>query len=162
MPSGDAYIVLDSEHATATIAVLISFNQNPTTFTDWTNSTTGQSQPALRNFFQTTGSSMCIEVGIQSLDYTGAKDEANATILVQYSGGDGDLSQMSLNLNSFANVLNCPTVHRLDPFKQLHDLLGCYLHEQDCHLIHHLVRIHCDRLRVQYDPLGRFSVDSAP
>ena len=102
---GDAYIVLDSEHATATITVLISFNQSPTTFTDWTNSTTGQSQPALRNFFQTTASSICIEVDIQSLNYVGAKDGANATILVQYSGGDGDLFQVSPNLDGLANAL---------------------------------------------------------
>ena len=102
---GDAYIVLDSKRATTTITVLISFNQNPTTFTDWTNSTTGQSQPALRNFFQTTASSICIEVDIQSLNYLGAKDGANATILVQYSGGDGDLFQVSPNLGSLANVL---------------------------------------------------------
>lgn len=103
---GDAFIVLDSEHATASITVLISFNQNPTTFADWTNSTTGQSQPALRDFFKTTASSICIEVDIQSLNYTGAKDGANATILVQYSGGDGDLFQVSPNVDSLEKLLN--------------------------------------------------------
>jgi len=91
---GDAYIVLDSEHATATITVLISFSQNPTVFADWTNSTTGQPQPPLRDFFQTSSSAICIGVDVQSLNYAGAKDGANATILVQYSGGDGDLFQV--------------------------------------------------------------------
>jgi hypothetical protein len=95
---GDAYIVLSSEHAAATITVLISFNQNPTTFADWT-------KPALRDFFQTTSSSICIGVNIQSLNYTGAKDGANATILVQYSGGDGDLFQVTRTSDNLANIL---------------------------------------------------------
>jgi hypothetical protein len=104
-PLGDAYIVLSSEHAAATITVLISFNQNPTTFPDWTNSTTGQPQPRLRDFFQTTSSSICIEVDIQSRNYADAKDGANATILVQYSGGDGDLFQVTRTPDNLANLL---------------------------------------------------------
>lgn len=102
---GDAYIVLSSEHETATITALISFKQNPTTFADWTNSTTGQAQPALRDFFQTSGSSICIGVDVQSRNYADAKDGANATILVQYSGGDGDLFQVTRASDNLANLL---------------------------------------------------------
>lgn len=95
---GDAYIVLDSEHATATITVLISFNQSPTGFADWT-------KPPLRDFFQTTDSSICIGVDIQSLNYPDAKDGANATLLVQYSGGDGDLYQVTRTSDNLAILL---------------------------------------------------------
>ena len=101
--------------------MLISFKQNPTTFADWTNSTTGQAQPALRDFFQTTDSSICIGVDIQSRNYTDAKDGANATILVQYSGGDGDLFQVTPNLRQSRKfieiILQCTDVTLSSSFK---------------------------------------------
>lgn len=164
---GDAYVVLASEHATATITVLLSFNQNPTTFADWRNSTTGQPQPPLRDFFKTTESSICIGVNIQSLNYTGAKDGANATILVQYSGGDGDLYQVSLTWSTRRIRSNNPAVHGRDPFEQLHDPLKRHLLEQDCHPIHRVVYYDRPRLvkyghGVQHDNYRRPDVGTAP
>lgn len=78
------------------MTVLVSFSENPTNFTDWTKTASGAANPPLRDFFKVDGESICIGVNIKSLGYEGAKDGANATILVQYSGGDGDLFQVSI------------------------------------------------------------------
>jgi hypothetical protein len=77
---------------------LITFDQNPTDIKNFTTTANGTQQAPLRNFFQVNGGDICIGVNVGSIGYPEAKNGTNATISVQYSGGDGDLWQVSSSL----------------------------------------------------------------
>ena len=112
-PLGVGYIKLASEHEKAngtcslhsesrgcltvirTVRVMISFKSNPTNISDFTNSTTGQTQAPVRDFFQVDGEDLCIGVDIKSIGYPNVTEGTLATLAVQYSGGDGNLFQVS-------------------------------------------------------------------
>ncbi|CAG7848051.1 SubName: Full=Uncharacterized protein {ECO:0000313/EMBL:CCA71822.1} [Serendipita indica DSM 11827] len=92
-PLGAAYIKLASEHEQANVRVMISFKTNPTNISDFTNSTTGQTQAPVRDFFQVDGEDICIGVNVKSIGYQNVTEGTPATLAVQYAGGDGNLFQ---------------------------------------------------------------------
>jgi hypothetical protein len=73
---------------------LISFAANPTDIKNFTTASDGSTQAPVRDWFRVDGADLCIGVDIQSLGYPNGTDGTNATIAVQYSGGDGDLFQV--------------------------------------------------------------------
>ncbi|KAG8839518.1 hypothetical protein FRB91_011457 [Serendipita sp. 411] len=87
-PLGDAHITISSGHP-ANFLVLISFANNPTDIANWT------AQTPLKDWVRTAEKDVCFEVDIASGGYTAATEGVNATILVQYVGGDTPLFQCS-------------------------------------------------------------------
>ncbi|CAG8778545.1 17223_t:CDS:2, partial [Acaulospora colombiana] len=111
---GDGFIKLESEHEEANgelslmrhfrygplltetsfyplgppVLVLISFAPNPSNIKNFTTASDGSTQAPVRDWFRVDGSDLCIGVDIQSLGYANGTDGTNATIAVQYSGGD--------------------------------------------------------------------------
>lgn len=72
---------------------MLSFAENPKDITNFTISN-GSPRPPIRDWFQITQAETCIGVNIQSLGYSEAHDGVNATLLVEYSAGDGSLWQV--------------------------------------------------------------------
>lgn len=94
-PLGLAPLELNSEHQIAEIAILISFVQNPTTFADFnTTFPNGTVNQFLVPFFDISGEGLhCVNVNIESLGLPNVTDGTNATIQVEFNGGDGTLFQ---------------------------------------------------------------------
>ncbi|KAG8984283.1 hypothetical protein FRB94_006195 [Tulasnella sp. JGI-2019a] len=87
-------IDIDSHHATATFVTLISFDQNPSNFTSFNTTPSGKTYGYLKPFVQISGEGeMCVPVNISALGVPGVGEGTNATILVQFNGGDGSLYQ---------------------------------------------------------------------
>lgn len=78
-----------------TVVTLISFDANPSAFSEFNQTSSGQPIPYLKPFIQLSGTGeVCIPVDIASLGVPGVQDGTNATIQVQFNGGDGELYQV--------------------------------------------------------------------
>ncbi|TDL28569.1 hypothetical protein BD410DRAFT_738021 [Rickenella mellea] len=101
-PLGNAFITFNSEHPSWTATVLISIDQNPTTFAEFNKSSTGVNLPPAVPFFKASGEgAVCVPIDIGALNITGVKDGSNVTIQVEFNGGDGQLFQCAdLTLSS--------------------------------------------------------------
>ncbi|QRV76122.1 nucleoporin-interacting protein NIC96 [Ceratobasidium sp. AG-Ba] len=90
-PLGAAGINIDSHHDTANLIALISFASNPQNLTQFSNSSDGAQ---LTNFIRLTKQGeACIPVNIESLGLSNVSNGTNATIQIQFDGGDGNLYQ---------------------------------------------------------------------
>ncbi|CAE6352009.1 unnamed protein product [Rhizoctonia solani] len=90
-PLGAAGVNIDSTHDTANVIVLISFDANPQNITQFSNSSNGAQ---LTSFIKLDKQGeACIPVNIQSLGLSNVANGTNATIQIQYDGGDGNLYQ---------------------------------------------------------------------
>lgn len=68
--------------------MLISFDANPQNITQFSNSSNGAQ---LTNFIQLTKQGdACIPVNVQSLGLSNVGNGTNATIQIQFDGGDGN------------------------------------------------------------------------
>ncbi|GAA5938788.1 uncharacterized protein JCM15063_004868 [Sporobolomyces koalae] len=86
-------ILIDSHHPSAQVAVLISFDENPTSIQQFTHLANGSSYGLLQNFESLSGEGeFCLSVDIASLN-VGATNGTPATIQVEFNGGDGTLFQ---------------------------------------------------------------------
>lgn len=84
---------------------MISFASDPTDIKNFTQTSSGQDQPPIRDWFQIDGEDICIGVDITSVGYSSAHNGTNATIAVLYQGGDGSLYQCAdVVLSSSATV----------------------------------------------------------
>ncbi|GAA5987913.1 hypothetical protein JCM5350_006772 [Sporobolomyces pararoseus] len=91
--SGSGPILIDSHHPTAQVAVLISFDQNPTSIQQFTKFDNGTSYGLLQNFENLSSEGeYCLDVDISSLKL-GVENGTSATIQVEFNGGDGTLFQ---------------------------------------------------------------------
>jgi len=91
-PLSGGFVTLDSEHTSWTLGILISTVQDPTSFTNFTNSS-GQQQFA-RDYASATGAGgFCIPLDLSNTGITGVADGANVTIQFVFDGGDGNLYQ---------------------------------------------------------------------
>ncbi|GAA6028940.1 hypothetical protein JCM8097_001516 [Rhodosporidiobolus ruineniae] len=94
--SGSAPVTIGSHHPSADVAILISFDENPTSFADFNETSSGQSYGLLKDFGTITGTGdFCFNVDIASLGVTGLQNGSVATLQVEYNGGDGILLQCS-------------------------------------------------------------------
>ncbi|GAA5876776.1 hypothetical protein JCM16303_006283 [Sporobolomyces ruberrimus] len=92
---GQSSILIDSHHPTAQVAVLISFEENPTSIEQFTKLSNGTSYGLLKDF-ESLGSEgeYCLSVDVNSLNL-GITNGTAATIQVEFNGGDGTLFQCS-------------------------------------------------------------------
>ncbi|GAA5959824.1 hypothetical protein JCM3765_000114 [Sporobolomyces pararoseus] len=91
--SGAGSILIDSHHPTAQVAVLISFDENPTSIQQFTKFDNGTSYGLLQNFENLSSEGeYCLNVDIGSLKL-GVANGTAATIQVEFNGGDGALFQ---------------------------------------------------------------------
>ncbi|KAG9026398.1 hypothetical protein FRB95_008885 [Tulasnella sp. JGI-2019a] len=106
----DGRIEINSHHAAATFVTLISFDQNPSNFTSFNTTPSGQTYAYLKPYIQlSSAGEMCVPVNISSLGVSGVGEGTNATILVQYNGGDSPLYQCAdvTLTNSAVTVSSC-------------------------------------------------------
>ncbi|KAG9050272.1 hypothetical protein FS837_006713 [Tulasnella sp. UAMH 9824] len=93
-PLTGGMVEIDSHHESAQFVTLISFSNNPQSFTDFNTTANGGSIPYLKPFIQIQGTGeACIPVDVASLNVPGVQNGTNATIQVQFNGGDGWLYQ---------------------------------------------------------------------
>ncbi|BGP26628.1 gpianchored protein [Rhodotorula toruloides] len=94
--SGSAPLLINSHHPSADVAVLISFDQNPTNFSAFNQTSEGQAYGLLKPFGRINGQGeFCFNVDIASLGVNGLQNGSVATIQVEFNGGDGALFQCS-------------------------------------------------------------------
>jgi len=87
-------IHITSEHDEATYVTLISFHNNPQSFAQFNTTPSGQTYSYLTPYIQLSKTGkICVPASVSSLGLQGVTDGTNATILVQYNGGDGALYQ---------------------------------------------------------------------
>ncbi|PAV22302.1 hypothetical protein PNOK_0225900 [Pyrrhoderma noxium] len=87
-------IQLNNSHSHWTAAVLISVEQNPSSFEDFNQTSDGTELPLAVSWFSTEGAgSVCIPVDIESLGISGIGDGSNVTLQTMLTGGDGNLFQ---------------------------------------------------------------------
>ncbi|ORY89067.1 hypothetical protein BCR35DRAFT_262814 [Leucosporidium creatinivorum] len=92
--SGSAPILIDSHHPSAQVGILISLDSNPTSFDNFTTTSTGDAIPMLLPFGQITGTGeFCFNVDVGSLGLSNVTNGTVATIQVEFNGGDGLLLQ---------------------------------------------------------------------
>ncbi|KAL5519027.1 hypothetical protein ACEPAH_710 [Sanghuangporus vaninii] len=105
-PLGQGFITMNSEHPKWSIQVLISVEQNPTNFSVFNTSTSGQTLPLAVQPFQASGEGLaCFAIDIQNLGIQGVQDGSNVTIQVEFNGGDDNLFQCAdLTLSSSATI----------------------------------------------------------
>ncbi|KAI9460258.1 hypothetical protein BJY52DRAFT_290646 [Lactarius psammicola] len=90
-PLSGGFVTLNSEHASWSLAILLSTVQDPTSFDNFTSS--GQQQFA-RNFATGSGEGeFCIPLDLNNTGISGVQDSANVTIQLVFNGGDGSLFQ---------------------------------------------------------------------
>ncbi|GAA5822690.1 hypothetical protein JCM5353_000633 [Sporobolomyces roseus] len=88
-------ILIDSHHPSAQVAVLISFNENPTSIGQFTRLDNGTDYGLLMGFKDINGEGeFCFDVNVASLNL-GATNGTRATLQVEFNGGDGTLFQCS-------------------------------------------------------------------
>jgi len=93
-PLSGGIVSITSEHPKADVDILISFDSDPTTFAEFNKTSSGQSIPFLMPFtVMNAQGDACFPVNISSLGVSQAQNGANATIMVQFNGGDGELYQ---------------------------------------------------------------------
>ncbi|KIJ45495.1 hypothetical protein M422DRAFT_120675, partial [Sphaerobolus stellatus SS14] len=93
-PLTDGWVSITSEHPKSFFIVVVSFDEDPTTFSEFNTTSNGTKIPPLEPFTNlfSTGDA-CVPVNVGATGF--AKNGTNATILVQFDGGDGDLFQCS-------------------------------------------------------------------
>ncbi|EJD04039.1 uncharacterized protein FOMMEDRAFT_133385 [Fomitiporia mediterranea MF3/22] len=111
-PLDQGFVTINSEHPSWSAQILISIDQDPTSFSNFNTSSTGVQLPSAVPFFKATGEGpACIAIDIANLNITGVKDGSNVTIQVQFDGGDGNLFQCAdLTLSRNATMpsgVNC-------------------------------------------------------
>ena len=75
------------------MGVIISTDQDPNTFTDFTDGS-GNFLIA-KQYFQTTGEgAFCMPIDLAAANISGVQDGANVTIQLVFDGGDGQLYQV--------------------------------------------------------------------
>lgn len=95
-PISDGQVQVNARHDTSTVVVLISFDADPQNFEDFNHTDAGQQIPLLKPFLQLQGAGeLCVPVNVSALGINGVGPGTNATILVQFVGGDGSLYQCS-------------------------------------------------------------------
>ncbi|CEQ40742.1 SPOSA6832_02378, partial [Sporobolomyces salmonicolor] len=103
-------LLIDSHHPSAQVGIFISFDQNPTSFADFNQTSSGQAYPMLMPFGTINGQGeWCFNVDVASLNVPNVGNGTLATIQVEFNGGDGILFQCSdvilvENLPTPANV----------------------------------------------------------
>ncbi|KAF8550890.1 hypothetical protein OG21DRAFT_1524807 [Imleria badia] len=102
-PISNGVINMNSEHTTWTAGVIISTDQDPTSFSDF-NSSSGYQMVV--PYFQTSGEGLfCFPINITASGVSGVQDGVNVTIQVIFDGGDGVLYQCAdLTLSANATV----------------------------------------------------------
>ena len=115
-----------------TAAVLISVEQNPSSFEDFNQTSDGTELPLAVSWFSTEGAgSVCIPVDIESLGISGIGDGSNVTLQTMLTGGDGNLFQVN-NLwiyMSLFSLLTCLSVCRSHTAKGLQCALKYILYK---------------------------------
>ncbi|KPV73508.1 uncharacterized protein RHOBADRAFT_4995, partial [Rhodotorula graminis WP1] len=92
--SGPAPVTIGSHHASADVAIFLSFDSNPTSFADFNETSSGQSYGPLKPFGQISGTGdYCYTVDVASLGISNLSNGTVATLQVEYNGGDGYLFQ---------------------------------------------------------------------
>ncbi|KAG8969787.1 hypothetical protein FRC03_000613 [Tulasnella sp. 419] len=95
-PLTGGIVSLVSAHDTANFVTLVSFDANPENFGDFNTTSSGQHIPYLKPFLKINGAGdVCYPVDFQTLGLPDIPDGTNATIQIQYDGGDGNLYQVS-------------------------------------------------------------------
>ncbi|KAM0754609.1 hypothetical protein T439DRAFT_321645 [Meredithblackwellia eburnea MCA 4105] len=95
-PLSGGPILIDSHHPSADVAILISFNSDPTSFAQFNTTPSGQTYGLLKPFGTITGlGEFCFNVNVSALGLSSVSNGTAATIQVAYNGGDGALYQCS-------------------------------------------------------------------
>ncbi|KDQ20310.1 hypothetical protein BOTBODRAFT_125906, partial [Botryobasidium botryosum FD-172 SS1] len=93
-PIYGGFYIINSEHPRANIMATLSFNPNPTSYQQFNISPSGQTIPPLTPFTTLVGQgTICLPVDIAGLGIPDLQGDTNATIQVQYNGGDGTVTQ---------------------------------------------------------------------
>ncbi|KAG8920695.1 hypothetical protein FRC01_000637 [Tulasnella sp. 417] len=89
-PLTGGLIDINSYHETAQFVTLISFSSDPQSFANFNTTANGQSIPYLKPYIQIQGTGeACYPVDVASLNIPGVQNGTNATIQIQFNGGDG-------------------------------------------------------------------------
>ncbi|KAG8920694.1 hypothetical protein FRC01_000636 [Tulasnella sp. 417] len=89
-------IQVNARHDTSTFVALISFDADPQNFLDFNQTDDGTPIPLLKPFLALQGAGeLCVPVNVSALGVPGVGPGTNATILIQFVGGDGTLYQCS-------------------------------------------------------------------
>ncbi|KAI6005082.1 hypothetical protein F5J12DRAFT_124376 [Pisolithus orientalis] len=100
-PLANGVINLNSEHPQWAVGVIVSTQQDPTSFAAFSSSSGYQMAV---QYFETSGEGQyCFPIDLASSGVSGIQDGANVTIQVVYDGGDGTLYQCA-DLTLSANV----------------------------------------------------------
>ncbi|KAI6133337.1 hypothetical protein EDD16DRAFT_1468043 [Pisolithus croceorrhizus] len=101
-PLANGLINLNSEHPQWAVGVIVSTDQDPTSFSDF-NSSSGYQMVV--PYFETSGEGQyCFPIDLAGAGISGIQDGANVTIQVVYDGGDGTLYQAHLTLSANVTV----------------------------------------------------------
>ncbi|KAG8907765.1 hypothetical protein FRB99_002264 [Tulasnella sp. 403] len=93
-PLSGGMVDINSHHQSSEFVTLISFDANPTSFSEFNTTSSGQNIPFLIPFVKLQGTgTVCMPVNIAALNIQGVTNGTNATIQVQFNGGDGNLYQ---------------------------------------------------------------------
>ncbi|POY72390.1 hypothetical protein BMF94_4694 [Rhodotorula taiwanensis] len=94
--SGSAPVLIDSHHPSAIVGMFISFDSNPSNFSAFNQTASGQQYGLLDPFGGISGTGeFCFRVDIASLGVSGLTNGSVATLQVEFNGGDGSLFQCS-------------------------------------------------------------------
>ncbi|GAA5882889.1 hypothetical protein JCM3774_001378 [Rhodotorula dairenensis] len=92
--AGSAPVLIDSHHPSAIVGMFLSFDSNPTNFSQFNQTSSGQQYGLLDNFGSITGTGeFCFQVDVASLGVNGLSNGSVATLQVEFNGGDGSLFQ---------------------------------------------------------------------
>ncbi|KZO99728.1 hypothetical protein CALVIDRAFT_534155 [Calocera viscosa TUFC12733] len=90
-PIDGGFVDITSEHPTATVGIIISFDNNPTTFAQFNITANGTSYPPLLPFFTMNWQGdLCVPVDAESVGIP-IVNGTNATLQVEFNGSDGAL-----------------------------------------------------------------------
>ncbi|KZT51065.1 hypothetical protein CALCODRAFT_153824 [Calocera cornea HHB12733] len=90
-PLDSGFVDITSEHPSAIVGFYISFDADPTTFVQFNTTDNGTSYPMLKPFFSMNWEGeLCLPVDAESVGLP-IVNGTNATIQVQFNGGDGNL-----------------------------------------------------------------------
>ncbi|KZW01964.1 hypothetical protein EXIGLDRAFT_736705 [Exidia glandulosa HHB12029] len=114
-PLGGGVLAIDSHHPSASVLVTIAINDAPTSFDQFNATKSAGSAGTVLPFFKIEGEGVhCFATNIEGLGIASAKDGVEATIQIQFDGGDGPLFQCAdVTLSSSASATTpstCPAV----------------------------------------------------
>jgi len=117
-PLSNGLINLNSEHPQWTVGVIVSMQQDPTSFGDF-NSSSGF-QYVVPYFQQNGEGKYCFPIDLAQAGFSGIQDGANVTIQVIFDGGDGELYQcadltLSANVTVPSSATSCTNVTSTSP-----------------------------------------------